>query len=398
VPQLRLAVPGTTDYYVNDKQGEPLFVVTAEANAGMVKMLLQLTPKIRALVGEKRRPTIVFDRGGWSPKLFVQLLEQRFDVLTYRKGRIDMVAERLFKDHAARIGGRRMRYRLHDTRVALLGGDLRLRQVTRLTEGGHQTSILTSRLDLKAIEVAYRMFERWRQENFFKYMREEFAIDALAEHAAEPDDPTRTVPNPARRAMDDQVASARAAEGKLAQEYGHAAIDNPEAVRPTARGFKIAHGKLGNRLRVAREQLAELQRRRAALPERVPVGVALGGTPVVKLATERQHLTTVLKMVAYQIESDLLGLLRPHYARVDEEGRTLVQTAIQSAAALAPGADRLAVTIAPLSSQHRSKAVSAVCAALNETGVAFPGTTKVMHFEVAGRPDEAQKADKSGQG
>ncbi|MGH8674781.1 MAG: putative transposase [Burkholderiales bacterium] len=398
VPQLRLAVPGTTDYYVNDKQGEPLFVVTAEANAGMVKMLLQLTPKIRALVGEKRRPTIVFDRGGWSPKLFAQLLEQRFDVLTYRKGRIDKIAERLFKDHAARIGDRKMRYRLHDTRVALLGGDLRLRQVTRLTEGGHQTSILTSRLDLKAIEVAYRMFERWRQENFFKYMREEFAIDALAEHAAEPDDPTRTVPNPARRAMDDQVATARAAEGKLAQEYGHAAIDNPEAVRPTARGFKIAHGKLGHRLRVAREQLAELQRQRAALPERVPVGVALGGTPVVKLATERQHLTTVLKMVAYQIESDLLGLLRPHYARVDEEGRTLVQTAIQSAAALAPGADRLEVTIASLSSQHRSKAVSAVCAALNKPGVAFPGTTKVMHFGVAGGPDEAQKADKSEQG
>ncbi len=360
-------------------------------------MLLQLTPQIRSLVGEKRRPTIVFDRGGWSPKLFVQLLEQRFDVLTYRKGRIDKVAERLFKTTKARINGHQVIYRLHDTRVALLGGNLRLRQVTRLTEG-HQTSILTSRADLKAIAVAYRMFERWRQENFFKYMREEFAIDALAEHAVEPDDPTRTVPNPARRAMDDQVAAARAAEGKLAQEYGHAAIDNPEAVRPTARGFKIAHGKLGNRLRVAREQLAELQRQRAALPGRVPVGVALGGAPIVKLASERQHLTTVLKMVAYQIESDLLGLLRPHYARVDEEGRTLVQTAIQSAAALSPGADRLGVTIAPLSSQHRSRAVSAVCAALNMTGVAFPGTTKVMHFGVAGSPDEAQKADKSGKG
>jgi len=398
VPQLRLAVPGTTDYYVNDKQGEPLFVVTAEANAGMVKMLLQLTPQIRSLVGEKRRPTIVFDRGGWSPKLFAQLIEQRFDVLTYRKGRIDKIDERLFKVHATRIGGRKISYRLHDTRVVFLDGALVLRQVTRLTDDGHQTSILTSRFDLKPIEVAYRMFERWRQENFFKYMRDEFAIDALAEHAAEPDDPTRTVPNPARRVMDDQVAAARAAEGKLAQEYGRAAIDNPEAVRPTARGFKIAHGKLGNRLRAAREQLAELRRQRAALPERVPVGVALGGAPVLKLASERQHLTTVLKMVAYQIESDLVGLLRPHYARVDEEGRTLIQTAIQSAAAIATSKSGLAVTIAPLSSLHRSRAVHAVCAALNKAAVVFPGTTQVMHFGVAGNPDEAQKADKSGQG
>jgi hypothetical protein len=39
-------------------------------------------------------------------------------------------------------------------------------------DDGHQTQVITSRWDLRDIEVAYRMFERWRQENFFKYMRE----------------------------------------------------------------------------------------------------------------------------------------------------------------------------------------------------------------------------------
>src|SRR2546425_6916028 len=34
----RLAMPATTDYWVNDQQGDPLFVVTAEANAGLVRM------------------------------------------------------------------------------------------------------------------------------------------------------------------------------------------------------------------------------------------------------------------------------------------------------------------------------------------------------------------------
>ena len=33
------------------------------------------------------------------------------------------------------------------------------------------------------------MFERGRQENFFKYMRQEFLIDALSEYEVEPDDP-----------------------------------------------------------------------------------------------------------------------------------------------------------------------------------------------------------------
>jgi hypothetical protein len=37
-----------------------------------------------------------------------------------------------------------------------------------LCDDGHQTQVITSRWDLRDIEVAYRMFERWRQENFFK--------------------------------------------------------------------------------------------------------------------------------------------------------------------------------------------------------------------------------------
>jgi len=389
VPQMRLAVSGTTDYYVNDKRGDPLFVATAEANAGMVKTLLALAPEIRALVGEKRRPTIVFDRGGWSPKLFAQLLARDFDVLTYRKGRIEKIPERLFATHKARIAGRAIEYRLHDKRVLLLKGQLRLRQVTRLTDDGHQTPILTSRQDLKAIEVAYRMFERWRQENFFKYMRDEYEIDALAEHAVEPDDPTRTVPNPARRALDKQLAAARAEEGKLAQAYGKAALDNPEAQRPTARGFKIAHGKLGKALRAARERIEALRRKRAALPERVPVSEALGGAAVVKLATERKHLTNVLKMLAYQIESDLVALVRPHYARVDDEGRTLIQTALSSTGALAPSDNRLAVTLAPLSSAHRSRAVAAVCDSLNATATPFPGSRQVMQYGASLPPGDA---------
>ena len=36
---MRIARPATSNYGVNDAIGEPLFVITAEANAGMVKML-----------------------------------------------------------------------------------------------------------------------------------------------------------------------------------------------------------------------------------------------------------------------------------------------------------------------------------------------------------------------
>ena len=64
---MRLSMPATTDYWVNDQVGDPLLVITAEANAGMVKMLPEVLAQVRVIVGD-RRVTVVFDRGGWSPR------------------------------------------------------------------------------------------------------------------------------------------------------------------------------------------------------------------------------------------------------------------------------------------------------------------------------------------
>ena len=209
VARMRLSMPATSDYWVNDTSGDPLFVVTAQANAGLVKMLPGLLEQIRTLVG-RRRLTVVFDRGGFSPKLFQQILAAGFDLLTYRKGRRPKIPRKRFETHRTSLGGEISTYNLADQEVRLLKGKLRLRQVTRRMDNGHQTPILTSRRDLPAAQVAYRMFDRWRQENFFKYLREEYALDALAEYATTPDDATREVPNPAWAAADTKLRQAYA--------------------------------------------------------------------------------------------------------------------------------------------------------------------------------------------
>ena len=74
-----------------------------------------------------------------------------------------------------------------------------MREVRRLCDSGHQTVILTTRQDLPLAVVAYRMFERWTQKNFVRYMRQHFALDALVTYAVELADPERTNPNPSAR-------------------------------------------------------------------------------------------------------------------------------------------------------------------------------------------------------
>ena len=122
--------------------------------------------------------------------------------------------------------------------------------------------------------------------------------------------------------------------------------------------------------------------RKATLPTRVPVGEAVKD-PIVKLAPERKHLTDLLKMVAYQAESDLVALIRPHYARAEDEGRTLVQAILASSADLEVTPDELRVKVAPLSSRHRTKVLAALCEELAKFPAIFPGTRLKVRYAVS---------------
>jgi transposase len=384
VARRHLAMPATNDYWVSDRAGDPLLLITGDINGALTTAFPNLLREVRALLGE-RRATIVFDRGGWSPKLFQSMIRDGFDILTYRKGKGRFVNERRFVRRRAKLDGRWVSYDLHDQPVRFLKGRLRLRQVTRLCDGGHQTQVITNRLDLRDIEVAYRMFDRWRQENFFKYMREEFLLDALVDYRIDPEDPTRTIPNPQRRALDKQIRAARLDLAKIEREYGAAAADNTEQHRPTMRGFKIAYGKLGKSLRVARDRLTKLINKRSSVPQRIAIR-DLSERTVVKLATERKHLIDLIKMVAYQAESDLLTLLRPHYTRADQEGRTLLHELFAATGDIRVTQNELQITLAALSSPHRTHAAQALCELLDQTATIFPGSSLRLRFAVRPPP------------
>ena len=380
VSQRRLAMPGVTDYWVNDHNGEPFFVVPSEANHGLVKALKPILGEIRSLVGE-RRVTVIFDRGGWSPRLFREILDLGFDIMTYRKGKTRRISKGRFKEYTLTVDGRTMTYQLHEQSVRFLKGKLRLRQVTRLREENRQTQIVTSRWDLSAQMVAYRMFNRWRQENYFKYMKQEYALDALVDYNFEPVDLATEVPNPERRKVEKRLKAARQELAKREREYGVGAFDTLESKRPSIKGLKIANSKTGREVEKWRTRVKKLQEKLRALPKRVTAGEAYKGE-LVRLSCERKLLTDAIKMIAYQAETALLYLLRPHYSRADEEGRKLIVSCFHNSGVIEQKDNKLIVTFDPLNSLHRTKALAHLCRELNECETKYPGTEFVLEYRV----------------
>jgi hypothetical protein len=211
VARLKFPAPATMETWVTDSRGDPVFMVIAEPSDSLAGELRRLLPALRQVVGGGRRVTVCFDRGGWSPALFADITGAGFDVLTWRKGPAPDVPAAAFTTVACTDDrGRAHEYELADTTVELgihegprKGQTVTLRPVTRRVPAKagatRQIHALTSRDDLTAGEVCWRLSSRWREENYFRYARTRFALDALDSYAAAPDDPDRMVPNPARK-------------------------------------------------------------------------------------------------------------------------------------------------------------------------------------------------------
>jgi len=384
--QRQVVTPAATDNWVHDADGEPLLVVTSEVNAHLTQVLEPILADVRRLVGDQRRMTAIFDRGGFSPKLFARLIDAGFDVITYRKGKVNKLTSTRFAAVREKIDGVWREYAICDrprVRVGTLPAEkksqrrkrgrakkryLWMREVRVLRDAGRQTPILTNRQDLSAAMVAYRMFFRWRQENYFKYMAEEFALDALVEYGAEDVPETTDCRNPQWLRLTRGLKDARAEVKRLESELGKQAEANAEAARPTMRGFKIAHAELRQQLHQAEAKVEQLLRKRKTIPARTPA------CDRKMLKTEKKLIADTIKMAAYQVETQLLGMLQDHYARADQEGRTLLRTAFQSPARLEVTNGELRVTIAAQSSPHRTAALAALCQQLDALAVPFPGT------------------------
>src|ERR1022692_2231167 len=65
-------------------------------NAGLTQVIEAIVTNAKSLVAAGLRLTVLFDRGGWSLKLFARLHAMDVDIITYRKGKHQPVPQSRF--------------------------------------------------------------------------------------------------------------------------------------------------------------------------------------------------------------------------------------------------------------------------------------------------------------
>lgn len=404
IARLRFPAPATVETWVSDAAGDPVLVVMAQPGASLAMELRRLLPDLRAAVGDQRRVLVGFDRGGWSPALFEHMDAAGFDVLTWRKVPADDIDEAQFADVSfVDEQGRGHCWRVADTTVDLPTSDdgdtFTMRQVSLQVPGTkagrdkdgqdstRQIHILTTRTDLSPGEVIYRMGSRWRQENYFRYARMHFDLDSHDAYATTEDDPTRLVPNPAKKKAHRQVLAARSAYERALARTDAALLEakSPPLGEPVLITNQ-AHDAITADLRQTEADLDTAQAAHRAVPTRLQLGQVNPGQQVLDIQTKL--LTHAIRMAAFNTITALARAVRVYtgYARADDEAHNLVRQALTGSGDIDPGDGVLTVRLDPLPTKRAATAITELCEHLTATETRYPGTDLVLRYEVKNRP------------
>jgi hypothetical protein len=395
VARERLCLSATADYWVNAMDGKPFFVVSQAVDPGMLQVLEhEIVPRLEKDVPNQPTPeeldadrllhrfTVVFDREGYSPNFFLKMKERRIACLTYHKFPGDDWPEDEFFPTKVRLAsGEETTIRLAE-RAILLGNQLWVREFRKLSESGHQASVISTDFKSPAARLAPAMFARWSQENFFRYMRQSYNLDGLVDYGTDLVPETTVVVNPAYRALDGEVRKKVGILSRKIAEFG--AINLEGDIEPRkVEAYSRRKAELQEAIGQLQKEVDELKAQRKATQRHIPFKELPPEAQFDRLSTQSKHLIDTIKMIAYRAETAMAQIVRQKMSRHDD-ARSLLRAIYSTEVDLLPDlqAKTLTIRLHPLANSSSDEALRHLCAELNSTETVFPGTDLRLIYEL----------------
>lgn len=364
--QRRLPLPGFNSFYVGDVNGRPLLFVNQEAGVSLTQAMPELIDAIRGVL-QNRRFTIVFDRGGFDAKLFEWLDGEGIDFITYQVGSPQLAAD-AFRRHRVRLDARWCDFDIAED-LARVNRRGPWRRLVVLRPDGYQLPVLTNS-QAPAASLVTLIDKRWRQENFFRYMRQHKGLDQIASYQFEEVAGDRMLPNPARGQLQRQIRALARELKQLRANLGNAVLQDPAQNQITQASPAIT---------AFQDQLAELRRSLRQAPSHVPADQA-ERRDLLKL--EQKTILDRFKLTAYQAEQWMLERLLVHYPN-HHDAHALLRDFAQLSGDMSFQGGRIQITLDPPDTPNHRQALEALCAELSQYQVTFPGTDIRVEYQVA---------------
>lgn len=388
VSREKLCLNGTTEFWINDQQGMPLMVITGELNEKLKTAIIQaikgITKELNILPPTDGKPafTLIFDREAYEPLWFKSLLdEHQVAVITYRKNVKAKWADESFQSTDIQILNNHVTIQLCEKGTQLNG--TWFREIRKQSEGGHQTSILTTHPILSLAEIAEKMFSRWTQENFFKYMNENFDFDRMIEYGFEEVSQQISIPNPEYNKLNYRLKKSREKKGRLqAKVFSKIEINEDLTIEQALEKFS----KKSDLLLKIDEHSADIEQlleQRSKLKSRIKIAEMPQDKKYNKLKPESKKLKNAILMMAYRAETTLYNSMNEFYTSNKKDGRMILKEIFKSDADIIPDYKNrtLTVRLHSLSNNRFNQVAAKICEILNHTKTPYPNTNLILNYQ-----------------
>jgi len=408
VSREKLCMRGITDFWVNDAIGRPFFVVQKVVDSGLLNVLrTDIVPRLLQDVPDQPseeeleanknlcRFVMVFDREGYSPVFFREMwVNHRISCITYHKHPKESWPEDCFEQHEVSMPNGEivtMRLAEKESFIGSVKDPLRVREVRKLTESGHQSSLISTCYEGHHTLLAARMFSRWCQENFFRYMMQHFGIDLLSEYGVEDLGDAEKVVNPAWRDLNRSYKAIKNKHRYRSAVFAEMSL-HPQSEESTVRYEKwlVKKGALLEEIQSYEHQIAEDKARLKETPKHISWAQLEEKDRFHQLLPGRKRLTDTVRMIAYRAETAMATLLvSPTVDFV--AARTLLQNLFVTEADILPDYENkvLFVRVHSASRPAANSSLKQLFDKLNKAQVEYLGTDLQLVYELRGRKVEA---------
>jgi hypothetical protein len=363
--QAKRAVAGTTDYYVHDEDGCPLWRTSTPSHDSLCDWLMPVVDFARLSLGEQVTPVLVFDRGGAFPEMMAELRDAGAEFVTYERKPYPLLAAHEFTEALSITLASQPR---RPTRVCyteaprknLRSERGRIRRIALLTEEGTQVNLLAVS-ELPAETLIRRHLARWGvQENQFKHGVARWGINHLDGRRVEEYPPDAIVPNPARRRLERVLKLSHTTEGEALRKLVRIEDDDP------------GREQLLKEIKAAMQRQQDLMALRAGIPRMAKVSETPLAGRLRRHELGYKNTLDALRSALANVESDLAVLFAEHLAR-PREAKKLLATLFAAPGTVSLGSRGVTVRLLPAATDAERDAIRAFLRDVTRLRLTLPG-------------------------
>jgi DNA-binding XRE family transcriptional regulator len=371
-------MPGQTEMYVHDCQGQIVYFEIQEGKGDLKEMMRRMSEKWSAYIGDTP-PLIIADREAWGVENFLQMRGYRF--VTWEKfSKAEELSSITDDKFGAEFQVNSKMYQVFEDKKTYRddkGNRIELRRIIIWNKKTNKRVACVCQDEQEdAITIATAMLGRWgSSENSFKHMGSRFNMPYNPVVDTSTESESQDIVNPKFKQIKKEISRLRKLLAKCERQLARLPITQKKdgSLRKSNK-----REKLQKELKELRNKIAEKQEELANCPERVDINEVKPDASFKVLSTEGKNLWNLTEALVWNSRKKLVQLFR-NYLPNERDLIPVLDAITKSRGWIRSTKEVIEIRLEPLETKRFEAAQIQLCRYFNEKEIRLANGKRLLY-------------------